>query len=113
MLAVTALVFAVALSRGWLPTPQALITLDTDWLYRKFGYNVGATLLLMAADIWRFICNTGEATISGVERSLSRAHNPDSILGRTWSTGTMAFVATAMLAVYLLLFYYRDVTGPL
>lgn len=113
MLAVTALVFALALSRCWLPTPQALVTLDTDWLYRKFGYNIAGTLLLMAADIWRFICNAGEAAINGVERNLSRAHNPDGILGRTWSTGTMAFVATAMLAVYLLLFYYRDVTAPL
>ncbi|MEL6873435.1 MAG: hypothetical protein AAFO62_11720 [Pseudomonadota bacterium] len=103
----TALVFVVFSLWGWLPKPRRTTLLNADWFYRKLGYNIGSTLLLMMRDLVRGVGRAGKAATLTIERNISRTHNPDGILGRTWATGTMAFVATAMLAAYLLIFYAR------
>ncbi|MEO0673076.1 MAG: proton-conducting transporter membrane subunit, partial [Pseudomonadota bacterium] len=103
----TALVFVVFSLWGWLPKPRRATLLNADWFYRKLGYNIGSTLLLMMRDLVRGVGRAGKAATLTIERNISRTHNPDGILGRTWATGTMAFVATAMLAAYLLIFYAR------
>ena len=110
MLVFTALVFTVFSIWGWLPRPRPTTLINADWFYRKLGYNIGATLLLMMRDLVQFVGRATKAATLAVERNISRTHNPDGILGRTWATGTMAFVATAMLAAYLLIFYARALT---
>ncbi|MEM8627068.1 MAG: Na(+)/H(+) antiporter subunit D [Pseudomonadota bacterium] len=106
LLAVLGAVFL--LTSGLFPRNRAGTYLDADWLYRKFAYNVASTALMLLAILWRTVSGGVQAVVGGLERSISRAHNPDGIMGRTWSTGTMAFWAIAMLAVYLVLLYMRD-----
>jgi multicomponent Na+:H+ antiporter subunit D len=85
------------------------ITLDTDWLWRCFGPTVLANLDRRVDAAWRLLTSGTLSAARLLNASLHRHHGPDSILGRTWPTGTMALWATVMLGAYLLLSYVR---GP-
>ena len=89
------------------PREMRATNVDTDWFYRRIGYNLGSTLLILASDTWKFVAAAVREGFGALERSLDYHHNPDSILGRTWPTGIMAFWATLMLGGYLLTFYFR------
>ncbi len=105
MLAILGVVFLIR--SGLYPPETPSINLDTDWFYRKLGSNVGATLILLGGDTWKFVTSKATAATHFFERRLHHHHNPEGILGRTWPTGTMAFWATVMLGGYLLIFYFR------
>jgi multicomponent Na+:H+ antiporter subunit D len=107
LLMFSALAFAVLMRTGIYPPELKSTNLDTDWFYRKLGYNVGSTLLLLGADAIKFIANRAGSAFQHFERRLHMHHNPDGLLGRTWPTGLMAFWATLMLGGYLLVFYFR------
>ena len=107
LLMFSALAFAVLMRTGIYPPELKSTNLDTDWFYRKLGYNVGATLLLLGGDAIKFISSRGADAFRTVERRLHFHHNPDGLLGRTLPTGLMAFWATVMLGGYLLVFYFR------
>ena len=107
LLIFSALAFTVLMRTGIYPPELRSTNLDTDWFYRRLGYNVGATLMLLASEAWK-IASTSLANVAGqFERMLNENHSRDSVLGRTWPTGTMAFWATVMLGGYLILFYFR------
>ncbi len=103
-----ALGFALMVRFGLYRSPVPSRVTDADWFYRTLGYNIASTLLLMLAGAWKTISEAGSNFVNYAEQSIGRTHNPDGILGRTWSPGFMAFVATLMLAVYLLIFYARE-----
>ena len=107
LLMFAALAFAMLMRAGLYPEARRSVNLDTDWFYRTLGYNLGATVMLLASDAWRLFSSQSAALFGIVERRLHHHHNPDGLLGRTWPTGTMAFWATLMLGGYLLLFYLR------
>ena len=107
LLIFSALAFAVLMRTGIYPPELKSTNVDTDWFYRKLGYNIGATLMLLGSQAWQSI-SQGVASLSHtIERSLNEHHSEDSLLGRTWPTGIMAFWATVMLGGYLVLFYFR------
>lgn len=99
--------FGVLVRNGLYPKELPSTNLNTDWFYRKLGYNVGATLLLLCGDTFKFIASKGTDLFCYFERRLHLHHNPDGLLGRTLPTGSMAFWATLMLGGYLLVFYFR------
>ncbi len=107
LLVFSVLAFAVLIRNGLYPKELPSTNLNTDWFYRKLGYNVGATLLLLAGDTIKFIASRGADAFRTFERRLHFHHNPDGLLGRTLPTGLMAFWATVMLGGYLLVFYFR------
>ncbi len=111
LLAFAALAFVLALRWQLYPIEGRVILLDTDWLYRRFGYHFASTLMMLGRDMWKAIAGAAAAAVEQAERSIGRTHNPDGILGRPWSTGLMAFWTTALLAGYLLLFYLRELPG--
>ena len=83
-------------------TRTRTITLDTDWLWRKFMSAIGR--LLGGLGRWR---GWGGAR-SGLGRFLSgvtHISGPGALLARSWPTGIMAFWATLLLAAYLILYY--------
>ena len=107
LLIFSALAFTVLMRTGIYPPELRSTNLDTDWFYRKLGFNVGATVMLLAGEAWKAVASA-VTTVSGhVERFVNDHHSEDSILGRTWPTGTMAFWATVMLGGYLILFYFQ------
>jgi len=81
------------------------ITLDVDWLYRRAGPAVVAAcagalsrgLLALGAETrdWRAL----------LLRWTLRWHGPEGPLARTLSTGAMALWISALLAVYLVMYY--------
>ena len=105
MLAFAALTITLLLRMHLYPPEIRAINLDTDWLYRVLGYNVGSTMLILASDTWRFITATAKRSVGALDRYLHYHHSPEGILGRTWPTGIMAFWATLMLGGYLLMSY--------
>ncbi|MEM9028051.1 MAG: Na(+)/H(+) antiporter subunit D [Pseudomonadota bacterium] len=107
LLLFSALAFAVLMQTGLYPPELKSTNLDSDWFYRRLGYNIAATLLLMSRETWRGLSRAATAAVSRLERNINRSHNPESVLGRTWPTGLMAFWATVMLGAYLVLLYFR------
>ena len=107
LLIFSALAFAVLMRTGIYPPELKSTNLDTDWFYRKLAYNLGATCLLLAGQAWGTLARAVTDISHWAERWLNEHHSGDSILGRTWPTGTMAFWATVMLGGYLVLFYFQ------
>jgi multicomponent Na+:H+ antiporter subunit D len=89
---------------GWLARTLT-ITLDTDWLWRRLGPALLASLDRGADAAWRRLNDGVVSAARLLSAGLHRHHGPDGILGRTWPTGTMALWATVMLGAYLVLSY--------
>jgi multicomponent Na+:H+ antiporter subunit D len=95
---------AFFLMLGWLKRTLT-ITLDVDWFYRRLGVEQ-ARQFNKAMDVaWNGIVDAATRSASGILGSVERLHGAEGILARTWPTGSMAFWATVMLAVYLILSY--------
>ena len=107
LLAFTGLAFALALQFSFLPRNQAATLIDAEWLYRKFGYNIGVTLMLLGQQAWYSVSGGIAKQADAAEQWLADNHSTDSVIGRTWPTGTMAFWAVVMLGGYLVLFYIQ------
>jgi multicomponent Na+:H+ antiporter subunit D len=95
---------AFFLMLGWLKRTLT-ITLDVDWFYRKLG-----PVLVRSLD--RAMESTGGGVGNAAARGgreilgmVQRHYGPDGTLARVWSTGSMTFWATVMLAAYLVLSY--------
>jgi multicomponent Na+:H+ antiporter subunit D len=97
---------AFFLMLGWLKRTLT-ITLDFDWFYRKLGCDVSRRLDHWAGLAWERLTSTAGRSARGSLQGLQRYHGSDGILARTWTTGSMAFWATLLLAVYLILAYLR------
>lgn len=97
---------AFFLMLGWLKRTLT-ITLDIDWLYRKLGRAVSRSLDRGADLVWGRLINAADRMARSSLKGTERYHGSDGILARTWTTGSMAFWATLMLAVYLILTYLR------
>jgi multicomponent Na+:H+ antiporter subunit D len=82
------------------------ITLDVDWLYRRLAPAVAERLGGLADALWQFFLAAGWAVWRRIMDAARRFHGPNGALGRTWTTGTMAFWATSMVAVCLILAYW-------
>ena len=84
---------------------EAKISLDTDWIYRRAGPAL-LRALITAAQPFRVHIRT--RSLLQMERFIDRMfhyNGPDSILARSWPTGTIAFWVVAMLMLYLLFYY--------
>jgi len=81
------------------------ITLDADWLYRRAGpaiLAVCARVLARGLDAFGAEMREWRALLLGWTR---RWHGPEGPLARTLSTGAMALWISALLAVYLVMYY--------
>jgi len=107
LVAFSTLAFVYLLQQRMFPVDVKSTLLDTDWFYRKLGYSLAIKLTAMAEKTWRAVSDKVTETAVSLERWLDEHHSTDSVLGRTWPTGTMAFWATVMLGGYLILLYFR------
>ncbi|MBE0612555.1 MAG: Na(+)/H(+) antiporter subunit D [Burkholderiales bacterium] len=105
LLLFSALAFSVLMRTGIYPPELRAINLDSDWSYRKFapalagvaGAGIAAArLAFVEAILWI------GAPLVRVMRDLHASEGP---LARTLSTGAMALWISALLAVYLVMYY--------
>ncbi|MBI1385728.1 MAG: Na(+)/H(+) antiporter subunit D [Rhizobiales bacterium] len=97
---------AFFLMLGWLRRTLT-ITLDFDWLWRRPGAWVAATLWMLLSELWRFGSGVVRASGSYALDTLTRQNGPHGLLGRQWPTGSMAFWTTVLLGGSLLAYYWQ------
>jgi multicomponent Na+:H+ antiporter subunit D len=81
------------------------ITLDFDWLYRKFAVSVVRFLMRIFGPLDREIRNSTLQTLSRVISQIHRHHGPAGALARTASASNMVFWVVVMLAGYLVMYF--------
>ena len=95
---------AFFLMLGWLKRTLT-ITLDVDWFYRRLGPVAARRLDAMADAGWDGLVSGVGRSVRAIAAGVQRLHGPGGILARPWPTGSMAFWATVMLALYSILSY--------
>ncbi|SMP68695.1 multisubunit sodium/proton antiporter, MrpD subunit [Neorhodopirellula lusitana] len=99
------LAFVVLMKAGLYPEEKRATVLDTDWFYRVAAPKMigGLTAGITKVD------HAGRAgfllALGGVLQRFRDGFNETGLLGRTWSTNTMTFWASVMLAGTLLVYY--------
>ncbi len=81
------------------------ITLDSDWLYRRFGPVALAKLGVILEALRVGAAAAGERGRHVGKRALEHLHGTEGVLARTWATGSMAFGIMLMLLAFLLSYY--------
>jgi multicomponent Na+:H+ antiporter subunit D len=105
LLLFASLAFVVLMKTGWYPEEKRATVLDTDWFYRVAAPKAltGLTWMITMLDqTLRSLFLTG---LSDVLATVRDGCNERGLLGRTWSTNTMAFWATVMLGTSLIVYY--------
>lgn len=105
LLVFSALAFAFLMRTGIYPAEMRAINLDSDWIYRRLGPDVAAAA---ASGLSRGLGALGVAgrSTGAVLLGWTRVwHGPDGALARTQSTGAMALWISALLALYLVMYY--------
>ncbi len=85
---------------------ESKISIDTDWIYRR-PLPALVRLLISAARSMQTMVSA--RALRHMEQFLNRVfhfHGPDSILARSWSTGTTVLWVVLLLMLYLLFYYF-------
>ena len=80
------------------------LSVDTDWIYRKAGPIVVATLTLQIRSLWTAFISKSKGMLSRIWGTLRYLHGEQGILGRAWTIGHTALWAVALLTVYGLIY---------
>jgi multicomponent Na+:H+ antiporter subunit D len=102
LLMFSALAFTVLMRTGIYPPELRSTNLDTDWFYRRFGYQMLTTIQATAGRGWDGMTSLVHRGSQFVRRFAHDHHGADGVFGRWWPTGTMAFWMTVMLGAYLI-----------
>ena len=82
------------------------ISLDVDWFWRRFGSALAREFALHGGKAQRLTANHIQKRLSQLFRTVFHFHGPRGFLARTLETGTATFVIVALLAVYLIAYYF-------
>jgi multicomponent Na+:H+ antiporter subunit D len=105
LLLFAALAFVALMKSGLYPAEQRAVNLDTDWFYRRLlpkATRGGQVAIELVDQTFR---HDFLLTLRSALRVVQRSFNVNGLVGRTWSTSTMAFWAATLLAVSLVLYY--------
>ncbi len=105
LLFLSALAFTLLMRTGIYPPELRSTNLDFDWFYRRPGRWLAVAAGHSAERAWRFLAACASRGAHQIVIAMRRQYGPDGILARTWSTGSMVFWTTVMLAAYLILTY--------
>jgi multicomponent Na+:H+ antiporter subunit D len=105
LLFLSALAFTLLMRTGIYPPELRSINLDSDWLYRRPGRATALGIGKAANALWSSCVSALIQCSGGFLEGVRRYHGSGAVLARTWTTGSMAFWTTVMLAVYLILTY--------
>ncbi|MCB1436732.1 MAG: Na(+)/H(+) antiporter subunit D [Rhodobiaceae bacterium] len=96
---------AVLMQTRLYPPEVPGVNIDAEWSYRKALPAVARWVARASGRVrWAALARAEK----GIERFLGQIHKhhgPQGILARTWPTGSMAFWATVLLAIYLVAYY--------
>jgi len=108
LLLFAALAFVFLMKTGLYPSEQRATNLDTDWIYRRALPKAVVLCRAVIGTIDRFLRQGVMAMLRQITSCARTGFNEQGLLGRTWSTGTMTFWSTLLLAVCLVLYYLRS-----
>jgi multicomponent Na+:H+ antiporter subunit D len=105
LLLFSALAFSVLMRTGIYPPEMRSVNLDFDWIYRGLGRRVAVGALDAASRGGTALAGRVAAFLTAGSRVLYRHHGPQSMLARTWPTGSMALWVMILLLAYLVAYY--------
>ncbi|TWU37806.1 Hydrogenase-4 component B [Novipirellula aureliae] len=108
LLLFAALAFVFLMKTGLYPSEQRATNLDTDWIYRRALPKLVAVTRKGVRSIDQFLRQGVLAILRHIVFDARTRFNEQGLLGRTWSTSTMTFWSTFLLAVCLVLYYLRS-----
>ncbi|TWT48125.1 Na(+)/H(+) antiporter subunit A [Rubripirellula amarantea] len=108
LLLFAALAFVVLMKTGLYPDEQRATILDTDWIYRRLFPKVIGGVRTAYTAVDGHLRNDFVMVLRGGISGLRNGFNETGLMGRAWSTSTMTFWATLMLAVYLVMYYLNQ-----
>jgi multicomponent Na+:H+ antiporter subunit D len=106
LLVFSALAFSVLMRTGIYPPELRSVNLDFDWFYRKLGRDVALGIIEASAALYRLATVPTERLLRGGLARIYRHHGPQSVLARTWPTGSMVLWVAILLGAYLVLYYF-------
>ncbi|MDW3096587.1 MAG: proton-conducting transporter membrane subunit [Alphaproteobacteria bacterium] len=104
-LAFSLLVFAAARAWGLLPRDEASALIDVDWLYRRLGPAIVATVMSVTSAAYSAWQNFVSARLVGTFRAMFTAAGPQTNVAATWGTGLSVLWVAILLVVMLLVSY--------
>lgn len=99
------LAFVVLMKYGLYPEEKRATILDTDWFYRVAAPKVLAGVTWMIVTIDRSFRSLFLTALNDSFATVRDGFSETGLLGRTWSTNTMAFWATVLLGASLIVYY--------
>ena len=106
LLLFAALAFVLMMKTGIYPPEIKSVNLDTDWVYRKAlpaMWRTGVTPLFRLFGMgWDTVVVIRDRFLNYI----GIVHGPRGSMGAPWPTGTTAAWAAALLALYLLMYYF-------
>lgn len=99
------LAFVFLVKTGLYPAEMRATNLDTDWFYRKAAPAILNVLAIAIRSVDQAIRKMTLGLIRSILGGLKLGFSEQGLFGSTWSTNVMAFWATALLIVALLLNY--------
>lgn len=81
------------------------ISLDFDWVYRKFLHMLGREFTDRGSRVYLRAWERLEKRAERFVTRVYRHHGPEGIMARTWLTGSTALWVAVLLGVYLVLYY--------
>lgn len=99
------LAFVVLMKSGLYPAEERATVLDTDWVYRRglpklFRAGRGTVDFVDGA-----LRRDTMVVMKSVHQNAKKVFDENGLLGRTWSSSTMTFWATVLLALCLVMYY--------
>jgi len=82
------------------------ISLDFDWFYRRMAPALISRLGIRLSTADAGLRNLMLRMLAGARELVFRHHGSESMLARTWPTGSMVLWVAALLGVYLVLYYH-------
>jgi multicomponent Na+:H+ antiporter subunit D len=106
------LLFFSALAFTWLklsglyPPELPSVNLDAEWLYRRLVPQLMHSATRVAGSWPGQLRLSAQRRLGQLMATLSHFHGPQSILARTWATGSMVLWVVILLGIYLVAYYY-------
>ncbi|TWU60682.1 Na(+)/H(+) antiporter subunit D [Rubripirellula tenax] len=100
------LAFVFLMKSGLYPDEKRATVLDTDWVYRRALPKFVRGLRVTVDTVGGSMRGDTNVVLQSFYQNAKSTFDENGILGRTWSSGTMAFWTTVLLATCLGIYYF-------
>jgi multicomponent Na+:H+ antiporter subunit D len=85
--------------------PTAMLSLDFDWFYRRFGKALAREFVFTSGRLWKRLETGFRWQLKVIVRWLFIHHGPQGRLASTWPTGSMVLWVAVLLGACLIFYY--------